>query len=58
MTRHLGLLLVAAVLAAVLAGCGRVGPIASPGPPERITYPRLYPAPDRVPPPVVALPPR
>ncbi len=33
---------------ALLAGCGRVGPIAPPGPQDRIIYPRAYPAPDRV----------
>lgn len=30
-----------------LAACGRVGPINPPGPPERITFPRQYPAPER-----------
>lgn len=37
---------VAMVALALLAGCGRVGPIAPPGPAERITYPRFYPAQD------------
>jgi len=34
-------------LGLLLSGCGRVGPVHPPGPPERITYPRTYPAPDR-----------
>ncbi|WP_426954771.1 LPS translocon maturation chaperone LptM [Muricoccus radiodurans] len=34
----------AALLALMmLAACGRVGPIRPPGPPEEITYPRVYP---------------
>lgn len=28
---------------ALLAGCGRVGPVRPPGPADRITYPRGYP---------------
>ena len=38
-----------ALIALTLVGCGRVGPIQPPGPAERITYPRQYPAPDRAP---------
>jgi hypothetical protein len=30
--------------ATLLAACGRVGPIRPPGPPEQVTYPRVYPA--------------
>lgn len=43
-------------LGLLLSGCGRVGPVNPPGPPERITYPRAYPAPER-PRPAPALPP-
>ncbi|WP_158287590.1 lipoprotein [Falsiroseomonas bella] len=28
----------------LLAACGRTGDIRPPGPPEQITYPRVYPA--------------
>lgn len=28
---------------ALLAGCGRIGPVRPPGPADRITYPRGYP---------------
>ena len=45
MTRR-ALIALAAVLAAAVA-CGRAGPPRQPGPREAITYPRLYPAPDR-----------
>ena len=38
----------ALIALALLAGCGRVGPIAPPGPSDRITYPRFYPARDPV----------
>lgn len=31
----------------MVAACGRVGPIAAPGPAGQITHPRQYPAPDR-----------
>jgi hypothetical protein len=31
-------------LALLLAACGRTGDIRAPGPPEQITYPRVYPA--------------
>ena len=34
---------------ALLVGCGRVGPPRPPGPPEQVTYPRSYPAPDPAP---------
>lgn len=27
----------------LVAGCGRMGPVVPPGPPDRITYPRAYP---------------
>jgi len=41
---------VSAILAlALLAACGRVGPPRPPGPVEQITFPRPYPAPDRLP---------
>jgi predicted small lipoprotein YifL len=41
---------VTAILAVtLLAACGRVGPPHPPGPVERITFPRQYPAPDRIP---------
>ena len=43
-------------LALLLAACGRIGPVQPPGPPERIVYPRVYPAPDR-PRPAPTLPP-
>jgi predicted small lipoprotein YifL len=39
-----------AILAlALLAACGRVGPPRPPGPGDQITYPRTYPAPERIP---------
>ncbi|WP_267898250.1 LPS translocon maturation chaperone LptM [Teichococcus wenyumeiae] len=41
MTR--GILTLLAV-AALLAACGRPGPVRPPGPPEDITYPRVYPS--------------
>ncbi len=41
----------AAILAlTALAACGRVGPPRPPGPADQITFPRPYPAPDRLPP--------
>lgn len=40
MMRRRGLPLMALAL---LAGCGRVGPVRPPGPPDNITYPRAYP---------------
>jgi hypothetical protein len=42
-------ILALAALALLLAACGRVGPIRPPGPPEQVTFPRTYPAPDRPP---------
>ena len=45
-------LLLALAPALLLAACGRAGPPRQPGPPEAITYPRVYPAPD--PPPRIA----
>ncbi len=39
--RALALLAAAALL---LAACGRTGPIRPPGPPEQVTYPRIYPS--------------
>lgn len=30
--------------AALLAACGRVGPVRPPGPPDQVTYPRTYPS--------------
>lgn len=40
MTRGILTLLAAAAL---LAACGRPGPVHPPGPAEEITYPRIYP---------------
>ena len=40
MTRGILILLAASTL---LAACGRPGPVRPPGPPEEITYPRIYP---------------
>ncbi|WP_255569240.1 hypothetical protein [Roseomonas alba] len=34
----------ALALALLLAACGKVGPVRPPGPPDQITYPRLYPS--------------
>jgi hypothetical protein len=48
MRRVLPALLALALLAPLVA-CGRAGPPRRPGPPEAITYPRTYPAPDPVP---------
>ncbi|WP_281417441.1 hypothetical protein [Plastoroseomonas hellenica] len=38
--------LVAVLIAAstLLAACGRVGPVRAPGPPDQVTYPRVYPS--------------
>jgi hypothetical protein len=41
--------LLLALACLLLAACGRTGDIRAPGPPERITFPRVYPAPDRAP---------
>ena len=41
---------VSAILAlTLLAACGRMGPPRPPGPLDQITYPRPYPALDRIP---------
>ncbi|MBY0335703.1 MAG: hypothetical protein K2X11_03775 [Acetobacteraceae bacterium] len=46
--RPLTLRLSCAVLAlGLLAACGRIGPPRPPGPPDQVTWPRVYPAPDR-----------
>jgi predicted small lipoprotein YifL len=37
-------LVLLAVLAVLLAGCGRVGWPQPPGPPSQITYPHTYPS--------------
>lgn len=37
---------VALALLLALGACGRAGPPRAPGPPEAVTYPRIYPAPD------------
>ena len=31
-------------LALLLVACGRAGPIAPPGPPDQVTWPRAYPS--------------
>lgn len=41
----------------LLAACGRVGPPRPPGPADQITFPRTYPAPDRLPPTTTPAPP-
>jgi hypothetical protein len=51
----LALLLLVATLP-LLAACGRAGPPRPPGPRGAITYPRVYPAPDPLPPPSTAAP--
>jgi predicted small lipoprotein YifL len=33
----------ALALALLLGACGKVGPVRPPGPPEQVTYPRMYP---------------
>jgi predicted small lipoprotein YifL len=45
-------MLAAAVLLAValaLAACGKLGPPQPPGPPDKVTWPHLYPAPHPAP---------
>ncbi len=37
-------LLLLALAAALLGGCGKRGGPSAPGPPDQITYPRSYPA--------------
>ncbi len=32
------------LVALLLAACGRVGDIRPPGPPEQVTFPRVYPS--------------
>jgi predicted small lipoprotein YifL len=39
----------AILVLALLAACGRMGPPRPPGPLDQITFPRQYPAPDRIP---------
>jgi len=34
----------AILLTLLLAACGRVGDIRPPGPPDQVTYPRVYPS--------------
>jgi hypothetical protein len=36
-------LLALGALALLLASCGRVGDVRPPGPPDQVTYPRVYP---------------
>lgn len=38
--------LIGALLATILlaAACGKVGPVRAPGPPEEVTFPRIYPS--------------
>ena len=36
-------LLALGALALLLAACGRVGDVRPPGPPDQVTYPRVYP---------------
>jgi len=36
-------LLIAALILAVLVGCGKKGAPDPPGPPDKITYPKTYP---------------
>jgi predicted small lipoprotein YifL len=38
------LILLATALAVTLAACGKRGPPAAPGPPDKITYPHFYPS--------------
>ena len=52
MTRGAALLVVLAAALPLLTACGRAGPPRPPGPREAIIYPRVYPAPEPLPPPV------
>jgi hypothetical protein len=36
-------LLALGALALLLVACGRVGDVRPPGPPDQVTYPRVYP---------------
>lgn len=38
------ILLALAAVALLVAACGRVGPVRPPGPPDEVTYPRIYPS--------------
>lgn len=42
--RTASLALALLLVAATLAACGRAGSIRPPGPPEQVTYPRIYPS--------------
>jgi predicted small lipoprotein YifL len=42
--RTASLALVLLMAAATLAACGRAGSIRPPGPPEQVTFPRVYPS--------------
>jgi predicted small lipoprotein YifL len=33
-----------ALVALLVAACGRMGPIQPPGPPDQVTWPRTYPS--------------
>ena len=44
MGRLLAGFLAVALLAGTLAACGKKGPPEPPGPPDKITYPRMYPS--------------
>ncbi|MBN8903466.1 MAG: hypothetical protein J0H57_20775 [Rhodospirillales bacterium] len=41
--RLLAAVLALTLTAGVLAACGKKGPPVAPGPPDQITYPRVYP---------------
>jgi predicted small lipoprotein YifL len=42
--RHLSALLALLLLAGTLGACGRMGNIRPPGPPDQVTWPRVYPS--------------
>ena len=42
--RPLAAALALILLAGTLAACGRVGNIRPPGPPDQVTWPRVYPS--------------